>query len=79
MHVFDTILSEILNSKNLGQREDEKKRNYQSRFIAKAREKLASRLPKSTREEYFRVEQERQKDLSQRRIHYDNYRNSVMQ
>jgi len=78
MGVFENILSEILKNKKFGEPEDEKRRDYQRNFIAKAREKLANRLPEPGRTEYFKFEQKRRQNFSQGRIDYDTYRDQML-
>lgn len=79
MDLFDNILNEIVNNKKFGDPENQKRIDYQRNFIAKAREKLADRLPEPDRTEYFKFEQEQRKNLSQGRIDYDTYRDRILE
>lgn len=79
LELFDQITSEILASKQFDFPEDATKQNYRRKFIAKAREMLANRLPEQDRMDYFDFEQGQRKNWSEGRINYDNYRDRMME
>ncbi|HEX8884347.1 MAG TPA: hypothetical protein VF797_07655 [Noviherbaspirillum sp.] len=78
MRGFHNILNEILDNKKFGDPEDKKKEDYKRNFIAKAREKLANRLPEPDRTEYFNFEQTQRQNLIQGGITYHTYGDSMM-